>query len=114
MINRPSTKIPNQQPATPAIQIRRRRRVIIAVRGRSTSNHSSSSALRREPDHSILPVVAVPEARRGRVFRHVPRVHDGEGAVVGAAARVHLAGAAAAHARGAAGGVEAGAAMVSQ
>jgi hypothetical protein len=53
--------------------------------------------------------VAVAETGRRRVFGHVPRVHDGEGAVVGAAARVHLAGAAAAHAGGAAGGVEAGA-----
>lgn len=46
---------------------------------------------------------------RGRVLGHVPGVHDGEGAVVGPAARVDLAGAAAAHAGGAAGGVEAGA-----
>jgi hypothetical protein len=114
MIHRPSTKIPHQQPARSAIQIRRRRRVIIAMRRSRASNHPSSSALRRKPDNSILPVVAVPEARRGRVLRHVPGVHDGESAVVGAAARVHLAGAAAAHARGAAGGVEAGAAMVRQ
>jgi hypothetical protein len=53
--------------------------------------------------------VAVAETGRRRVLGHVPRVHDGEGAVVGPAARVHLAGAAAAHAGGAAGGVEAGA-----
>jgi hypothetical protein len=111
MIHRPSTEIPHQQPARSAIQIRRRRRIVIAMRRSRASNHPRSSALRREPDNSILPIVAVPETGRGRVLRHVPRVHDGEGAVVGAAARVHLAGAAAAHAGGAAGGVEAGAAV---
>ena len=109
MVNRPSTEIPDQQPATPTIQIRRRRRVVIAMRRSRGPNHLRSSALRREPDNGILPVVAVPETGRGRVLGHVPRVHDGEGAVVGPAAGVHLAGAAAAHAGGAAGGVEAGA-----
>lgn len=50
--------------------------------------------------------MAVAEAGRGRVFGHVPRVHDGEGAVVRPAARVDLAGAAAAAAGGGAAGVE--------
>lgn len=49
------------------------------------------------------------EAAGGRVLGHVPGVHDGEGALVGPCARVHLAGTAAAAAGGVAGGVEAGA-----
>jgi hypothetical protein len=62
MVNRPSTEIPNQQPSRSPIQIRRRRRVEIAVRRSRSSDDFGGGALRREPDDGILPVVAVAEA----------------------------------------------------
>lgn len=46
MIHRPSTEIPNQQPAAPTIQIRRGRRVVIAVRRSRGADHARRGALR--------------------------------------------------------------------
>lgn len=50
--------------------------------------------------------MAVAETRRGAVFRHVPRVHYGVGAVVGGGAGVDLAGGGGAAAGGGAARVE--------
>jgi hypothetical protein len=45
MINRPSTEIPHQQPAAPPIQIRRCRRIIIAMRRSRSPNDCRCGAL---------------------------------------------------------------------
>lgn len=79
------------------------------MRRSSRADYTRGFAFGVQPDHGVFPVVAVSEAGRGRVLGHVPGVHDSESALVGAGARVHLAGAAAAHAGGGAGGFEAAA-----
>lgn len=58
MIHRPSTEIPNQQPSA-TIQVRRSRRIVIAMRGSRCANNARRTALGREPHDRILPVVPV-------------------------------------------------------
>jgi hypothetical protein len=95
MVDRPNAVVANQHRS--AAQIRRRGSVVIAVRRSSSTDNGGTGRLRREPHDGILPVVAVSQASRRRVLGHVPRVHDGELAVVRATTSVDLAGAAAAH-----------------
>jgi hypothetical protein len=95
MVDRPNAVVADQHRV--AAEVRRRGSIIVSVRRSSSTDNSGTGRLRREPHDGVLPVVAVSQASRRRVFGHVPRIHDSKLAVVRAAASVDLAGAAAAH-----------------
>lgn len=107
VIHRPWAKVSEQHSI--ATQARRSGRIEIAMRRRSSADESRAGGFRRQPDDSALPVVAMSELGRRRVLGHVPGVHDGEVAVVGAAAGVDLAWAAVTIGGGTARGVQTGA-----
>jgi hypothetical protein len=107
MIDGPNAVVSDQQTVT--AQVRRSGSIEVAVSRSCSTDNARSSRLRREPHNSTLPIVTMSQASRWRVLWHVPCVHDGEPAVVRAAASVDLAGAAAASIRRATRGVETGA-----
>jgi hypothetical protein len=88
MIHRPNTNITDLRPCAR----KRRTRFLLVIAVRADRHSPDRRRIRRsgEPNNDILPVVAVPESGAGGVLGHVPAVHDGEGAVVCAAADVDL------------------------
>ena len=64
---------------------------VAAVGGDSDAEILVVLALAVEPQHNVLPVVAVADAGRGHVLGEVPRVHDAKLVVLDGAAGVHLA-----------------------
>ena len=112
MIDWPSAVVSDKQ--TVAAEVGRCSSVEIAMSGSSATDDARCSGLRRKPHDSTFPIVTMSQARRWRVLRHIPSVHDSESAIVRPTASVDLAGAAAATVRRTTRRVETGAGRVRQ
>jgi len=90
VVNREDGPVPDPWPGTRKAGVGNF--VVVAVSRDGDAADSRGGGLGGQPDDDVFPVVAVAETGAGAVFGHVPRVHDGVGAVVGSGAGVNLAG----------------------